>query len=236
MNKHVVSIVDSHYLNKDFKQFVLTKPKGYKFIPGQSVYVSINTQGQQNDIRPFTFTGLNNWDTLELIIKIHSGYDGLTNKLDKLPVGSELLITDAWGTFSYKGDGVFIAAGSGITPFIAILRDLKEKNQISGDTLIYSNQMKDDVIMENELSYLLGPNLHFVFTRQNVIGFRENRIDEIYLKETIKNFNQHFYVCGPAEFVQNIISMLSNLGIEPQTIIFEKKGTGIKLPDVKPKT
>lgn len=232
MNTHIVKIVDSIYLNADFKRFVLTKPKGYKFIPGQSIFLSINTPQLQNENRPFTFTGLNNWKELELIIRIQSGYDGVTSKLDKLPVGSELLISDAWGTIQYKGEGTFIAGGSGITPFVAMLRQLKVKYKISGNSLIYSNKTQAEVILEDELKYILGANLHLVFTRQNVIGFRENRIDENYLKETIRNFNQHFYVCGPADFVKDMISMLANLGVAPQTLIFEEKVTGIKLPDI----
>src|SRR5690606_38962205 len=144
--------------NSEVKRFVLTKPAGYKFIPGQSVFVSINVPGQENDKRPFTFTGLNQWDVLELMIKINDRHDGVTHKLDKLAIGSELIISDPWGTIQYKGDGVFIAGGSGITPFIAILRQLKEDNQIHGDTLIFSNEMKSDSFLEEELTELLGDN------------------------------------------------------------------------------
>ncbi|MEO8795508.1 MAG: FAD-binding oxidoreductase [Daejeonella sp.] len=232
MNKHVVKIIDSNYLNDDFKRFVITKPSGFNFIPGQSVYLSINTTELKDEIRPFTLTGLNNWESLELIIRIKTDHNGVTYKLDKLASGAELLISNAWGTIQYKGNGVFIAAGSGITPFIAILRELKEKNEISGDSLIYCNQMYSDVILENELRFILGDQLNLVFTRQNIIGFREKRIDETYLKQTIRNFNQHFYVCGPKEFVEDIIKMLADMGISAQTIVFEEKGTRLNLTDI----
>ncbi len=232
MNKHVVKIIDTNYLNDDFKRFVLTKPSGFHFIPGQSIYLSINTTELKGEIRPFTLTGLNNWEILELIIRVKSNYNGVTNKLDKLASGAELLISDAWGTIQYKGNGVFIAAGSGITPFIAMLRELKEKNEISGDSLIYSNKMYSDVILENELRFILGDQLNLVFTRQNIIGFREKRIDQTFLKQTIKNFNQHFYVCGPKEFVEEIIRMLAGMGISAQTIVFEEKGTELNLNQI----
>ena len=144
-------------------------------------------------------------------------------------MGSELIISDPWGTIQYKGDGVFIAGGSGITPFIAILRQLKEDDQIKGDTLIFSNRMMSESFLQEELTQLLDSRFHQVFTRQNIIGFREHRIDSRYLKETIKNFNRHFYVCGSRQFVEEILQMLTSLGINPQTLVFEEKGTGIKL-------
>lgn len=233
MTQYIVKIQDTDYLNSDVKRFVLTKPKGYKFIPGQSIFLSINSPGLENEKRPFSLTGLNKWRTLELMIKIYDDHDGVTNKLDKLPIGSELIISDPWGTIKYKGDGVFIAGGSGITPFISILRQLKDDNQIHGDTLIFSNKMKSDSFLEKELSTLLGKNFHQVFTRQNIIGFRENRIDMRYLKETIKNFNQHFYVCGTRDFVEDIMQMLTTIGINPQTLVFEKEATGISLNHIK---
>ena len=229
MAEYIVKIKDTDYLNSEVKRFVLTKPAGYKFIPGQSVFLSINAPGLEDKRRPFTFTGLNKWDVLELMIKINDHHDGITNKLDKLGIGSELIISDPWGTIQYKGDGVFIAGGSGITPFIAILRQLKEDDQIDGDKLIFSNEMKSDSFLEEELTELLGDDFHQVFTRQNIIGFREKRIDMRYLKETIKNFNQHFYVCGSREFVENIMQMLTLLGINPQTLVFEENATGLTL-------
>jgi predicted ferric reductase len=43
-------------------------------------------------------------------------------RIRKLKHGDELIIRDVWGAIEYKGEGVFIAGGAGVTPFIAILR------------------------------------------------------------------------------------------------------------------
>jgi len=231
--KFIVQFLDTEYLNSDVKRFVLSKPEGYSFIPGQSVWVSVNSPELKDQKRPFSFTGLNKWKTLELTVKIYHDHNGITHQMDLLGVGSELIISEPWGTIQYKGDGVFIAAGSGITPFIAILRQLKEDRQIAGDSLILSNPMISDLFMESELRQILGPRFHKIFTRQNVIGFRENRIDLNYLKSIIRNFNQHFYVCGPKSFVEDILKLLTQLGISPQTLVFEEKATGISLPEAQ---
>lgn len=230
MQEYIVKIIDTEYLNDDVKRFVIEKPQGYRFIPGQSLWVSIGDPASRSERRPFSFTGLNKWEYLELIIKINYGYEGFTFKLDQLRVGDNLVISDPWGTIQYKGDGTFIAAGSGITPFIAVLRQLKEDNEIHGDTLIWSNQMVSDLFLDEELEQILDERYFRNFTRQFVVGFREKRIDLSYLKSTIRNFNHHFYICGPRVFVEDIMKLLSHLGISMQVIVFEENYTGINLP------
>lgn len=231
MQEYIVKILDTEYLNDDVKRFIIEKPAGYTFVPGQSLWVSINAPELQSERRPFSFTGLNKWKNLELMIRINSSYEGFTRKLDQLQVGDDLVISDPWGTIQYKGDGTFIAAGSGITPFIAILRQLKDDRQIHGDTLIWSNQMVSDLFLDEELAAILGERYFKTYTRQFVVGFREKRIDLSYLKSTIRNFNQHFYICGPQTFVEDMLKTLAHLGISMQTIVFEEKYTGISLPD-----
>ena len=69
---------------------------------------------------------------------------------------------------------------------------------------------------------MLGPAYINVFTREGVIVFRERRIDRDYLVETIRDFSQHFYVCGPEKFVKDIFELLLNLGATADTVIIEK--------------
>ncbi len=54
----------------------------------------------------------------------------ITNMLGKTNAGAELIIHDVFGAILYKGTGVFIAEGSGITPFISIFRDLNNKKEL----------------------------------------------------------------------------------------------------------
>ena len=43
-----------------------------------------------------------------------------------------------------------------------------------------------------------------------------------FLKKTVSEFSQHFYVCGPEEFTNTVAEDLSALGASPDTIVFEK--------------
>ena len=120
-------------------------------------------------------------------------------------------------------DGYFIAGGTGVTPFIAILRQLHHLRATKGCTLLLTNRTVDDVILDQELTRILGER-HFlkVFTRQGVIGFKERRIDRDLLVTLVQDFDQKFYVCGPADFVKDINALLLELGASAQSLVFEQ--------------
>jgi ferredoxin-NADP reductase len=223
MTEHIVKILECSYISHDVKRFAVEKPQGFSFIPGQATDVSINQPDWRDKLRPFTFTSLNKWPYLEFLIKIYDDHNGVTNQLGKTNTGAELILHDIFGTIQYKGPGIFIAGGAGITPFIAIFRALyKLKKLLPGNTLIFSNKTADDIILGEELTHMLGHAFINVFTRQGVIGFRERRIDRNYLIETIHDFSKHFYVCGPEVFVKEIVELLVAVGASADTVIFEK--------------
>lgn len=222
MEEHIVKILKAEYLTHNVKRFAVEKPAGYTFIPGQATEVSINKPGFADQKRPFTFTSLNEWDYLEFTIKIYRDHQGVTNELDQTNAGDELIIREPWGTIHYDKPGAFIAGGAGITPFIAILRDLQAKHEIQGNSLYFSVKASDDVILGDEFRDMLGDAFHVVLTRENIMGFREKEIDRQYLIETVKNFSQHFYVCGPPEFTSTILGFLEELGASSDSLVFEK--------------
>lgn len=223
MGEHIVKILESSYISHDVKRFIVEKPAGFSFIPGQASDVSINQPDWKDKLRPFTFTSLNEWPYLEFIIKIYDDHDGVTHQLGKTNSGTELILHDVYGTIIYKEPGIFIAGGAGITPFIAIFRALhKIRKLLPGNALIFSNKTAADIILGDELALMLGAAYINVFTREGVIGFRERRIDRDYLIETIHDFSRHFYICGPEVFVKEIVDLLLSLGASADTVIFEK--------------
>jgi ferredoxin-NADP reductase len=222
MSEHVVKIIEANYITHDVKRFLVEKPKGFHYIPGQAADVSINLPEWKNEIRPFTFTSLVDWPMLEFTIKIYNDHKGVTNQLGKTNAGAELILHDVFGTIKYRGAGVFIAGGSGITPFIAILRTLHSMNNIDGNMLIYSNKTAEDIILAEELLKMLGDNFINVLTRQGVVGFLERRIDRNLLIDLVHDFSRFFYVCGPEKFVKDISDILLALGVSADLLVVEK--------------
>jgi len=214
--EHIVKILAIHQVTHNVKSFKIEKPAGYVFTPGQATDVSINKQGWENELRPFTFTCLNEDAYLEFTIKGYKDHKGVTN-LHLLEVGDELIIRDVWGAISYKGVGYFIAGGAGITPFIAILRQLKKDNKIQGNKLFFSNKTTADIILKDELLNMLGKDAIFLCTEED-----KQHIDETFIKKEVSDFTRHFYVCGPDKMISDINDILKGMGVSPDTLVFEK--------------
>ncbi|PTQ99962.1 hypothetical protein C8P68_102793 [Mucilaginibacter yixingensis] len=221
--EHIVRILDIAQVTHNVKAFRVEKPDDYVFEPGQATEVSINQQGWEDEKRPFTFTSLNDQHYLEFTIKGYFDHDGVTNKLHSLVTGDELIVRDIWGAIAYKGEGTFIAGGAGITPFISILRQLHKDGRLQGNQLFFANQTEDDIIYKDELDQMLGNNVQYLLSRAQGSGkYPVGRIDADYLKTHIKDFSQHFYVCGPDEMVKDISDLLTDLGAQPDAVVFEK--------------
>ncbi len=220
--EYIVTINDIAQITHDVKRFRFDKPNGFKFIPGQATEVSINTPELKSEKRPFTFTCLNDENYLEFTIKIYSDHDGVTNALGKLNVGDQLIIRDPWGTIHYGGKGVFIAGGAGITPFIAILRQLKKENLANGNILIFANKTEADIILKDELKSILGDDCIFILSQEKKEEYDFGRIDEKYLKSKITDFKRKFYICGPPPMLLQMQKILPRLGADVSSIVFEK--------------
>lgn len=214
----IVKIIAIEPVTHDVKHYRVEKPTGYKFEPGQATDVAINQPKWKSELRPFTFTSLNEWPHLEFTIKSYRDHDGVTNALDHLKPGDELIIHDVWGAIAYKGEGYFIAGGAGITPFIAILRQLHKSNTIAGNELFFSNKTAADIIMKDEFEEMLGDKAHFILTQEG----KKERIDKDYLIKHVSDFTKPFYICGPDKMVEGISNILKELGAKPEALVFEK--------------
>jgi ferredoxin-NADP reductase len=221
MEEHIVKILDIGQVTHDVKRFRVEKPDGYSFNPGQATEVSINTPEFKDEKRPFTFTCLNREPYLEFTIKIYASHKGVTNELDKLKPGAELIIRDVWGAISYKGKGVFIAGGAGITPFISIFRDLRTKDEISGNTLIFANKTRADIILENELRDILRDAFINILSDEKENGYFHGMITADFLKDNIGDFHRNFYLCGPPPMMDAVKKQLAGLCVGENSITLE---------------
>jgi len=222
MEEHIVRIESITPVTHNVKQFRLTKPQGYKFEPGQATEISINKNEWKEKRNPFTFTSLNSWPYLEFTIKIYPERNGVTNELGKLNPGDELILHDVWGAIAYKGEGYFIAGGAGITPFIAILRQLNNDSLIKSNQLFFSNRTSDDIILHKELDAMLGANAHYVITNEETTTFEKGHINRDYLISHVIDFTKPFYVCGPDKMISDLSQVLNELGASADQVVFEK--------------
>lgn len=219
---HPVTLLMSQFVTHDVKHFIVSKPEGFSIVPGQGVELAVNRPGLREQGRPFTPTGLADDRVLEFTIKAYPDHAGVTQALHQLEPGAELLMSEPFGTIRYEGPGVFIAGGAGITPFLAILRDLAGKGELDRQTLIFSNKTPRDVICERELRHVLGERCILTCTGAAAPGYDNRRVDRAFLEEKVGDFTQRFYVCGPPPFMDAINAALTDLGARSESLVFER--------------
>ena len=220
--KYLVKIRSIKHITHDVLQIVTEKPDQYNYTPGQATEVAINKDGWKDKKRPFTFTCLPENDFLEFTIKTYPLHKGVTNELLKLKKNDELILHEVFGAIEYKKEGLFIAGGAGVTPFICIFRYLHSKNKIGGNKLIFANKTKDDIILASEFNGLLGKNFINILSDEKADRYAHGQITEDFLKEYIDDSIKNIYVCGPPPMMDSIEKQLSNLGIDKKQIIIEE--------------
>ncbi len=221
MEKHIVKILYTELLTHNVKLFRVEKPAGYAFIPGQATNVSINKPGLENELRPFTFTGTNDRDHLEFTIKIYQSHAGVTAKMLQINEGDELIIHEVFGAIHYKGPGLFLAGGAGITPFLAIFREQLRNGDLSGSALFFANRNEKDIFLHEELKSIFGERYTDILsepTPPRQPAFVEMKM----LKEEVLKGTSLFYICGPDNFIEIMLENLMSLGIRKSQVIIEE--------------
>lgn len=218
---HSVAVLSTENVTHNVVRLTVEKPDGYDYKPGQATDVALDRDDWRDEQRPFTFTSLTDADHLEFTIKVYPDHDGVTEQIGKLKKGDRLLIDEPWGAIQYKGPGVFVAGGAGVTPFIAILRDLQRKGALSGQTLIFSNSTERDIILRDEFEAMDGLDCLFTVTDQDDSPLARGLVDRDFLKTHVADFSQDFYVCGPPKMIDAVTEDLKALGADPDSVVLE---------------
>lgn len=164
--EHTVDLLHVGFITHDVKQFITTRPDDLDYEPGQGVELALDLDGWRDEGRPFTPTSLADEDVLEFTIKAYPEHDGVTERLHALEPGAKLHVSDSFGSITWQGPGTFIAAGAGITPFLAILRERARTGELEESVLHFTNSTPADIICERELEDLLQERCRFTCPRR----------------------------------------------------------------------
>lgn len=145
------------------------------------------------------------------------------------PTGTFFLTPNASNSKKY----VLVAAGSGITPILSILKSILKEEPTSSIDLYYGNQNQQHTIFKNELEELKSTykerlNLNFIFSQEKGESrFHSGRIEGRKIKKIFKKFSpiqtvSEVYMCGPQDMVESIKNLLVyKLDFPAQQIHFE---------------
>ncbi len=156
---------------------------------------------------------------------------------DNLKAGESLEVMPASGNFTLKnkketgGKYLAIAAGSGITPVISIIKQTLHSNTTSEFTLIYGNQSHASIIFFEELEALKNKfmgrfRLVNILSRERTdIDLHNGRIDEDKLAALSKIMDftdfDDIFICGPEAMIFAAEGFLLNREVAKNKIHFE---------------
>jgi len=205
----------------------------FDFIPGQ--YLTLKaTIGGEEVRRSYSICSSASESQLKVgVKKVPSGlFSTMANTT--LSVGDVLDVMSPMGSFhSPIGSGHYVAmaAGSGITPVLSIIKSGLESTTDSRFTLIYGNRSSETIMFKSQIEALLaeyGNRLNVVhrLSAGEMPGAENGRIDGISLNSwNGKLYDvqdvEMFFLCGPEEMISTATTVLSNQGVIKERIKFE---------------
>lgn len=259
---HRLTVSNVRRLTKDSIEVTFAIPEElreeYDYVAGQ--YVALrkelpNSEGELVELRrSYSICAAPTGDEIKVAIKRDLGGLFSTWANEELTSGDQIDVMSPAGAFISKhriteindpsqinttsqDRFVAVAAGSGITPVLAIARTILEANDHSRFDLIYANKAAMDVMFLEELAdlkdrYPARLALHHVLSReQRISPLLSGRIDAEKLTSLLTNVVQaptvdEWFLCGPFELVQLVRDQLAALEVPAEKVRFELFSTG----------
>ena len=129
-----------------------------------------------------------------------------------------------------------IAAGSGITPIMSIIKSFLNSTPNTPFTLIYGNKTTEKAMFYNELKSLEDKfealKIYWCFSEEKVDGAEFGRIDSAFfnyiLKSSSNSYPQLLYLCGPEKLIENSKQFFLKKGFNENDILLELFSSSIK--------
>ena len=122
-----------------------------------------------------------------------------------------------------------VAAGSGITPIMSILRSFLDSTSNTPFTLIYGNKTPEKTMFYDELKSLEDRfeafKIYWSFSEKKIDGAEFGRIDSAFLNYVLKNDPNSspslVYLCGPEKLIDYSKQFFLEKGFNENDILFE---------------
>ena len=197
-------------------------------------YISIHAKIESEEIRrAYSICSAEDEERLKIGVKLVPNGKMSTYLVNQLKEGDELMVSAPEGNFYQEWDPnrktvhFFIAAGSGITPILSMIKTGLEKEPLSSFVLLYGNKKAASAMFAKELEELEAQYkgqffLHQTFSQQNLslkeklqMRFKMGQQDKSPIKGRI-NLDQvksilsdldikftipYYYICGPGKMI-----------------------------------
>ena len=221
------------------KSFFFRLPRPIGFKPGQHVILRLTASDGYRAQRSYSIAsapGPDRAETLELAIErlddgeVSPFMHDVAEVEDEIELGGPI-----GGYFNWipedGGPVLFMAGGSGIAPFLSMLRHRRAVGSGVPATLVFSARLREELLFWDELSTLAaagdGFSLKIALTREAAQHpFRTGRIDPAFIADVIATSPpvRQVFVCGSNSFVETAAQGAVASGIDPARIKTERYG------------
>jgi len=193
--------------------YLLKFKRNFKFIAGQVVGLGIS-----KEIEPRLYSIASGEDNEFVEILYTEKPDGkLTPMLSLLKVGDKIMVTEPFGNYTnYSESPIWIATGTGIAPFISMLKTGKGGKAV----LVHGVRTPEYFYFAEFLKEKLGNNYIQCCSSCKQEAYFNGRVTH-YLKNQTLNPNKKYYLCGVAEMVVETRDLLISKGVPFNNIVAE---------------
>ncbi|OBA63294.1 stearoyl-CoA 9-desaturase [Mycobacterium sp. 1100029.7] len=215
-------IVDVHPETADSATVTIKPGWGFsgKYRPGQYVGIGLRIDGRWH-WRSYSLTSVPRRDSKNITITVKATPEGFlsTHLVNGVRPGTIVRLATPKGEFALPDPPpakiLFVTAGSGITPVMAMLRMLKSRGQEADVVHIHSAPSADDVIFHDELRQLEAdqPNyrLHLHLTESG------GHLDFSELSHLVEDWKDRpTWACGPPALLDNAEEVWKDAGRSDQ--------------------
>ncbi|MGA6168266.1 2Fe-2S iron-sulfur cluster-binding protein [Amycolatopsis magusensis] len=209
------------------------RPASFDFRPGQFFTLVADIDGRPVR-RAYSASSAPGAPRLEVTVKQVDGGRFSAHVHRELRAGDRLSVRGPSGSFhadpAAAHEVVLVAAGSGITPMMSVIRTLLAAPAPTRIALLYSNRGPDEVIFADELSRLEKEDparlsVTHVLTREH------GRLDATgvrgWLSELRPPEDARYYLCGPEALMDTVQSVLTELGVPDDRVHHERYTSGV---------
>lgn len=208
----------------------------FQYLPGQYLTFRVGIEGEEVR-RSYSLCSAPHENRLTVAIKKIEGGKFSNYAHQQLKAGDRIDVMPPMGNFhphlqsSNKKHYLAIAAGSGITPVLSILKAVLQTESDSRFTLVYGNRDRQSIIFFEELEGWKNKHLgrlqliHVLSRERTDSTLNEGRIDADKLNQLSALIDyasvEDCFLCGPEAMIETARQTLPNLGIDSKNIHFE---------------
>jgi ferredoxin-NADP reductase len=199
-----------------------------KHNPGQFLIIQLARKGRVSESQPFTISASPGWDRPCISVKSAGDF---TSTIKDTTTSDKAYIDAPYGVFSYLNHDapnlVFIAGGIGITPFMSMLRHMRETGVERNVLLLWGNSKERDIAFRTELdemaSHMPALRIVHVLSRETDWPGETGHIDTRLLRKHMGDIQDpEVYLCGPPAMMHSVRQSLHELGIPRLRVHFEQ--------------